>query len=278
MDNIDFDDYPIIIMSCDSYQDIWEPMSSSIDKFWPDCPFPIYLCSEKIDFTHPKIKNIKVGRRMRWAEMLDAVLTILKTKNVIYLQEDYILKGEVENHKVLDLVSFFDSSNAAYLRLIPYPRPDRIVNRDLGIGIIEKGSSYRTSLQAAIWDREILLNLLETTENGWEFERNSVSRSSIFDRPFYSVEINSDHPNKNLHKYPLDYYSTAILQGKWQKEGVKMLKKAGISINTKGRGVLTRWDFYYYHQRKKGISKKLKLLSWLDRNIFNRNKNSKRHY
>lgn len=265
-------------MSCDSYHDVWHPMTFSIDKFWPDCPFPLYLCSENKEFKHSKIKNLRTGRPMGWSKMLINILKQLDTPNVIYLQEDYILKGKIDTNSILELLEFYEKENAAYLRLIPFPRPDRIVNKHLNVGIIDKMSSYRTSLQAAVWDRKVLLSLLDENENGWEFERNSVKRSSEEDRNFFSVDINSQLPNKNHHKYPLDYYSTAILQGKWQKEGVKILSRAGIPIDTTLRGTLSRWDFYLYHQKKGASSTKLKILNWLDRNIFNRRHNKHRHF
>lgn len=270
-------DYPIIIMSCDSYSDVWEPMVYSIEKYWPDCPFPIYMCSEEKAFEHLTIKSLKVGRKMGWSEMLIEVLKKLDTPNVIYLQEDYILKGTCDTSAIEKILAFYQQQNASYLRLIPFPSPDAIINEELNIGVLKKGSQYRTSLQAAVWNREILLSLLDPSENGWQFERDSVARSNQINQPFYSLGVNSDEPNKNLHQYPLNYYSTAILQGKWQKEGVKMLRKAGIPIDTAKRGCLTRWDFYYYHQQKNPHSAYLKLLKWLDRTFFNRH-NSYRKY
>lgn len=264
-------------MSCDSYQDVWAPMVQSIEKFWPDCPFPIYMCSEQEVFNHSKIGNIRVGERMRWSEMLIEVLGGLSSKSVIYLQEDYILKGSIQTDEVERLIDFYESNDAAYLRLIPFPKPDEIVDEKLNVGLVLEGSSYRTSLQAAIWDRKVLLSLLSPDEDGWQFEKNSVARASHIQRPFYSVGINSDLPNKNHHRYPLDYYSTAILQGKWQKEGVKMLREAGINISTEKRGYLNRWDFYYYHQQKKQGSAYLQLLKFLDKSIFNRSKNFRKY-
>jgi len=274
---IDSDQYPIVIMSCDSYSDLWQPLIESFDKFWQDCLFPVYLCSELKEFDHPRIKNLRTERKLGWAAMTIEILEKLDTPNVIYLQDDYILKGQVSNEEVVRYVEFFQNRNAAYLRLIPLPGPDQLVDEELNVGILNAGSDYRTSLQAAIWDRKVFLDLLRPEESGWDFERESVKRSEEIDRDFLSVSANSDHPNINHHKYPIDYYSTAILQGKWQKEGVKILRKSGLEINTKGRGVLTRWDFFYYHQQKRGNSLQLSLLKWLDRTVFNRRK-TKRLY
>jgi len=192
------------------------------------------------------------------------------------MQEDYILKGPIKTEEIISLIEYYEKQKAAYLRLIPFPRPDRVVDPELNIGIINPGSSYRTSLQAAIWNREVFATILDPEENGWQFERNSVKRSEGISQGFYSLDINSNLPNKNLHRYPLDYYSTAVLQGKWQKEGLKIVKEAGIKIDHRERGYLTRWDFYYYHQKKKGPSVWLRALTLFDKLIFNRKKTARK--
>lgn len=267
-----YSEIPVIIMSCDAYSDIWPVMAESFGKFWPACPFPVYLCSEQKSFYHPWINNIRIGRQLKWGEMLLEVLDHLHSDHLIYLQEDYVLKGTVNNPAILKQVEFFSENNAAYLRLIPFPPPDEICDPELNIGKINFGSRYMTSLQAAIWDKSVLQNLVLPSDNGWIFERESIRRAAGIKKTFYSVGLNSNLPNKNHHRYPLDYYSTAVLQGKWQKEAVKILRNAGLVIEPGERGVLTRWDFYYYHQmkRKKGIY--TNLLTLLDQLIFNRRK------
>ncbi len=35
----------ILVCSCDKYADVWEPFFKLFFKFWPDCPYPIYLLS-----------------------------------------------------------------------------------------------------------------------------------------------------------------------------------------------------------------------------------------
>ena len=257
-------------MSCDSYSDIWNPLVRSFEKFWPECPFPIFICSETKDFHHSKIGNIKSERSLGWSELTIDVLRKLNTPNLIYLQEDYILKGPVDTEAVLELVRFYQKTSAAYLRLIPMPEPDEMIAPDINLGLIYKNSLYRTCLQAAIWNREVFLELLQPGESGWDFERESVERAKKINRPFYSVASNSGMDNINHHRYPLDYYATGVLQGKWQKEAIKILSEAGIEIDTKKRGVLTRWDFYFYHQKKRPNRVWFKMLNWLDQKVFNR--------
>ena len=39
--------FAILIVSCDKYSDLWDPFFKLFFKFWPDCPFNIYLLSIK---------------------------------------------------------------------------------------------------------------------------------------------------------------------------------------------------------------------------------------
>lgn len=39
-------DMCILVVSCDKYADCWTPFSDCMRKFWPDCPYPVYLCTE----------------------------------------------------------------------------------------------------------------------------------------------------------------------------------------------------------------------------------------
>ena len=39
-------DMCILVVSCDKYADCWTPFSDCMRKFWPYCPYPVYLCTE----------------------------------------------------------------------------------------------------------------------------------------------------------------------------------------------------------------------------------------
>lgn len=239
-------EYSVIIMSCDSYSDIWEPLVESIEKFWADCPYDIYICSEQKEFKHDWIKNIRVGSRASWGKMLLHVLEEVKTKNVIYMQEDYLLKGPTNNTRLAHFLTIFEATNAAYLRLLPWPGPDKKHSVYKEVGICSPGVKYRTSLQTAIWDKEILKSLVNKDDDG-RFETWSIERSNTVNREFLCITPNSDHYNVNEHSpYPIDYFATGVFQGKWLKECLQTFNKLGIKIDTSKRGVMNRLDFYKF--------------------------------
>lgn len=39
-----------VVLSCDSYNDIWEPYGELFNRFWPDCPYDCFLATHHIVF------------------------------------------------------------------------------------------------------------------------------------------------------------------------------------------------------------------------------------
>ncbi len=263
-------DYTIIAMSCDSYSDIWPYFAKCWDRFWPDCPFDTYLISEEKEFKHERIGNIRIGRKVGWSDMLLEALKQINSKHIIYMQEDYLLKGETNIFKLNEFLAAYEKLNAAYLRLFPWPNADKPLADFPELGTINNETPYRTSLQCAVWDASVLKQLTHNGESGWDFEEKSVERSSHVDRPFLSVNAPVKWENMNDHHHVIDYFATAVLHGKWMREAIVTFRKLGVVIPPGNRGVLNRWD-YWYNKRKHNNSPKLKIkfLLFLNKNIFN---------
>ena len=39
----------VVILTCDSYSDIWEPFFKLKNKYWPDCKYDTYLITESFN-------------------------------------------------------------------------------------------------------------------------------------------------------------------------------------------------------------------------------------
>ncbi|MEM8894005.1 MAG: hypothetical protein AAGC88_05470 [Bacteroidota bacterium] len=257
----------IIIMSCDAYSDVWQPFADCWEKFWPGCPYPTFLVSETKSFEHPLIGNIKTDRKMAWGEMMLYVIEQIDTSHLIYMQEDYLLRSKVDDASIQALLEIFKKEDAAYLRLLPWPGPDEAHPKYDQLGILKPQSKYRTSLQAAVWDKQVLAAIVDHGDDG-RFESWSIERAKEIAKPFLCLKRNgiSDDINHD-GDYPLNYFATAVFQGKWLKEAVRLYRSLGIDIDTSHRGVMNRIDFLEYHQRKKGTNslryRLLKLLKGL---------------
>ena len=41
----------VLVTSCDSYDDTWEPFFTLLETMWPNCHYPIYLSTETKNFS-----------------------------------------------------------------------------------------------------------------------------------------------------------------------------------------------------------------------------------
>jgi hypothetical protein len=123
---------------------------------------------------------------------------------------------------------------AVYLRLMGNPNPDLADAKWPDIGTIRKGAPYRTSLQAAFWDRLALLDLLRDNETAWQFELSGSRRSDRLAAPFLSVYD---------RVFPIPYRQT-VRRGQWTADAVEFFTPLGIAFDYSKRPVeskLSRW-------------------------------------
>ena len=218
-------------MTCDAFADAWAPFFGMFFKCWPDCPYKVYLCGESITFDHPRVLNISAGKGKEWSARLLVALDQIPDEYLLFMLEDYVLLRRVDTDRIERQLDTLIESGAAYLRLIPAPAPDEPLPGYRGVGIIKPGSPYRNSTQAALWRKESLMNLLDPSENIWDFELVGVERTKSFKEPFLSVEPDAKNSPAESGDYPLVYYSTAISRGKWMRDAVAMIREAGFDVD-----------------------------------------------
>lgn len=223
----------IVVSSCDAFEDVWNPFFTLFFRYWPDCPFPIYLIANYKKYDDLRVQTIAVGEDKRWATNMRTALGSIKTEYILYLQEDYLLEKKVDTAKVLKFISYMKEYNAAYVRLVPMPKPDKIyTSKD--VGEIDKNAPYRISLQSAFWDKGILFGLLKDGEGGWDMEIKGSERSKEISRLFLSS-------TKMIIPY---FKTTAIKKGRWYYDAVKFCRHEGITLDLSKRKVESRREFY----------------------------------
>jgi hypothetical protein len=153
---------------------------------------------------------------------------------VIVLIEDYLLTQHIDTTVIAELITYMQDEGAGCLRLYQCPGPDLPCPDNPLVGEISKGADYRLSLQAAIWDKQILLELLREGESAWELELNGTKRTNALAAPFLCVAGDS----------PIPYFCTGVVKGKWVREAVELCKKEGIEIDLNARSMQTPVDIF----------------------------------
>jgi hypothetical protein len=173
-------------------------------------------------YRHPKVNSFCLGEDKNWSLNIKKVITLLPTRYVLYLQEDYFFTAAVDTKKILDLFGLMKRRGAGYMRLCPRPQAScGLPGVDIA-GIAEPGSAYRTSLQAAIWEKDLLGKLLVEGESAWDFEYAGSVRSSQLKDEFLVTSDKSP--------WPLPYFSTGIMQGKWARGGIALIRKENLTV------------------------------------------------
>lgn len=225
----------VVVSSCDKYSDLWDPFFTLFFRYWPDCPFSVYLVSNTKTFNDYRVKTILVGEDRGWASNIKTIVSGLEEECVLYMQEDYFLQSLVDTKKIKDLLKYMSVELIGSIRLIGSPEPKYKHSNPFGLYEVKKNEQYRVSLQGSLWDKGVFLNLLKDGESGWDMEKEGSLRSNDLKEVFLSTQ----------KKFPvLDYYYyTAIKKGMWMPGAVRLLRRENIKIDISKRGVRSEIGF-----------------------------------
>lgn len=218
-------DLCIYISSFDGYTDVWNGFFKRFEKFWPDCPYPRYLgCNQKTaDYKDLTILHTK--GMPDWSTGVIEHLSQIKEDYILLLLEDYYLSKKVDTDLIETMFGYVKTLDLAYLSLFAYPPTDTAIQGYPLIGFNSQAMQNRMNTQAAIWKKEVLIDLLRKGESPWEFEINGSARSNRYAGQFCGVWKHAIH------------YQLAVGRGKWHREVYHCLRREGIEVDTSIRSV-----------------------------------------
>ena len=238
--------FSILVNTCDKFEDCWNPFFKLFQKYWPDFTGVIYLNTEYKDYTYEglNIISLKVCQKQQdahnitWSECLKRALDLIDSDNILYMQEDYFLKGRVKNElvkKYADLIHENLDIHCIHLTDQSLIATNEICNYE-GLKVALKNQRYRISCQAALWKKNVLISYIRTYESAWQFEEFGSKRGAIMKHNFYVVDKNWI----KLNEFEIiPYIFTGIVQGKWYEEVVDLFKFNDIVIDYSKRGFLS---------------------------------------
>lgn len=176
----DFSDMTIVVNSCDKYEELWGPFFKILFMKWPELEkgnIPIVLITNGKEFKHPAVTVYKSQNESTWSDTFGKALSTVKTKYVLYLQEDYFLT-HLDLDRLDELFAVMKKENAGYMQLYGPTQEERIAYTGVpNLFYKNKFEKWRTSLQAAFWNKEIFAYLLNPAERIWDFEIAGSTRS-----------------------------------------------------------------------------------------------------
>ena len=218
----------VFICSSDNRLDILDRVLPSVLKFWPDCPYAIYVGLNTPNGTWEKVTTL-VAAPSEWrTEVLEQIGQIPETHLIVIL-DDFLFQDRVDQSRLSRLVDEAIDRKLPYLRLLPLRKSlsQRLIRSRTrstdDIQSIRSGRPFFSGLQIALWKKEHFASLLELRGSIWDFEHRQ--KPGI---PHYV--ITSSAPIKYRH---------LVEKGRWLPYATSLLRLANLSTDL---GSMRRWS------------------------------------
>lgn len=217
----------VLVVSCDSYADLWNPFYTLFWRFWPSCPYKIYHVSNYHEIREQGVVPLAIGEDHSWSDNVIKALAQVEEEYVLMMIDDLFLIAPPRHEELNQVFDWVGREKPNYLRLNPVPPPDFTCNPI--VGGVSPGSLYRNGTVFSVWRKEVLLDLLRPGESAWDFELYGTIRSDRWDR-FYST-------HKSL--FP---FVNGVIKGKWRRSALRTLRSVGVNPKLDARKVMTIKD------------------------------------
>jgi hypothetical protein len=206
----------IIILSCDKFKITWKPCIDHFFHVWPNCPYPVYLLNNFFPSNNDMVIDLLVGEDLNWSDSLKNGLLKIEEKRVFFIYDDsFITKIDLEEVNLIFKITVENDFDSVAIRKRVFDSGKTFNEK---IYKINPTAKYRNSLFLNLIKKDLLLSLLKSGENAWEFEKDGNIRSNSMD--FYSV-----------YSSKLVTYEHGIIKGKWIPKTFKYLKNKGYLLN-----------------------------------------------
>lgn len=234
----DVDDVSLLVVSCDAYKDLWRPFFHCLFKYWPDCPYPIFLGSNESEYSDPRIKSLLMGPDRGYSSNLLAMLDRIESSWLILWIEDLLLSLPINTARLSNLIDLAQNHQVGYLKLSANTPWAFTNDKKQEMGPTPKGIKYRATIGLSLWDKDVLIRLLSPGESAWQIERDGSLRSNSFVEPFYCLST-------NVRSNPPLSYVNALIKGRWNRDALPFLRKEGLGDCIPNRPIQSFWSYFY---------------------------------
>jgi hypothetical protein len=221
----------VFVCSSDSRRDILERVVPSIVKFWPSCPYKIYVGLNTAFEISPGFIPLLAPPSDWRKECLDQVNQISES-NLIVILDDFLIEEPVDQNRLSIYVTNAVAAKFQYLRLLPLgksliKRIARAFHADPedDVQLVKVTRPFYSSLQVALWDRLHFVSMLKMEGSIWDFEHQG--------RP--------DARHHAITQRPPIMYRHLVEKGRWLPYAKSKLQNAGLSTDLGIRPTWRKW-------------------------------------
>lgn len=210
-----------VVVSCDRYSDLWEGFFKSFFKYWPGCPFDLFLIANHLSYPDQRVKTICIGEDKDYASNLRLALTQINHPWIFLWLEDCMFSGKINEHTTNQVFEqAITTTNLGYLKLSnDYPLAYSC-RTGTAFGAIPKGVKYRSAIGMSLYRKDVLVKLLVPGKNAWEVDKSDASDS--FSEDFYALAA-------QYATNPIFPYVNTVIKGKWYIPAIPYLKREGLA-------------------------------------------------
>lgn len=219
----------LLVMSCDRYADLWNPMSDCLKRFWPDCPYEILLSTESLSpALETAFHRVIHSGSAAWSGRLLDTLDAVTTPYTMLLLDDLWPCQPIPTAAMEGILDLMERDGIGDVHLRNEGSDQRDYDKDPSYRIYASDAPYRISASASVWNTAFLRSVLRPEESAWEFERIGSSREAGRQMPVLVCKAS-----------PLSVVcdSGAVEQGKWEPQALAFAKEQGIAVDSTKRPV-----------------------------------------
>lgn len=203
------------MVTCDAYNDTWEPFRILFEKFWPGQRYDIISDS---------------GGKKTWCESIIEYCGTVK-EPFLLLFDDFFLSGPVNVALIQRGFDIARRDNVGAVRLYPCPGANEDVYGSIYYGRVTRYSEYRNSTMPTVWNPGYLSQIASRFQTPWEFE--------IKGSPWASQHLPAEvwAFKREISPWPIEIIATAITRGRWNKSALEFLASHGIEVDRSMREI-----------------------------------------
>ena len=219
-------DLAVVVYSCDKNEEVWPIYKKCIDKYWKNHP-NVYLLTETI--SSPLFISITKNYDLNhWTTRIRNSLKDIKEKYVIFMSDDIFINDYVNINKLDKCLDILNNNKYSAIQFeLSWSNKD-IESEYNGFKIKTKESPYKLSLLCGIWNKDVLIHILEKDSNPWDVEKYQDCKGYTF------LQISDE---KVISWFNDSYGGNgAIRYGLWQHGVEEFLSKENISVDFSKKG------------------------------------------
>ena len=241
-----------LMSSCDSYEDLWHPFFESLDAYWKNLPYSVYLNTEfkqyqprkALGFTVTTLNQLK-KKKLSWSRSFIDALNRIEEDYIFLVLDDFFVCADVDGEKFEKIIDIMeqDKSIASFqmngTRIRNANPNEYIFNNEMEYEPYK--GNWKTHFVPTIWRKSVLLKWLRPWESIWGFEAYGSDRARRwkYKQKVYSVVT------PPIYDYLWIKDCSAVIHGKWlgEPELIEHFVKTDIEIDYSKRGKMTHEEY-----------------------------------